>query len=197
MAHPRPVLLLDVMGTLCHDPFYEDMPRWFGMTLEELLAAKHPTAWIEFELGQLSEEEFLARFFADGRDYDRIGFAEFTASRYRWLDGMEELVRDLAQAGHALHALSNYPTWYHRIEERLGVARFVKWSFVSCDTGVRKPDPQAWRRAVRELGVAPADCLFVDDRKRNCTAARALGIPTVRFASAEALRGELAERGLL
>ena len=26
----QPVLLLDVMGTLVRDPFYDDMPRFFG-----------------------------------------------------------------------------------------------------------------------------------------------------------------------
>jgi hypothetical protein len=39
----QPVLLLDVMDTIVTDPFFEHMPRFFGMTFKELLAAKHPT----------------------------------------------------------------------------------------------------------------------------------------------------------
>ncbi len=43
------------------------------MTMKELLAAKHPTAWIEFECGQLTEEDLIKKFFADGRDFDIQG----------------------------------------------------------------------------------------------------------------------------
>lgn len=39
----QPVLLLDVMDTIVHDPFFEHMPRFFNMTFKELLASKHPT----------------------------------------------------------------------------------------------------------------------------------------------------------
>lgn len=42
-----PVLLLDVMDTVVYDPFFHDMPRFFGLSFKELLAAKHPTAWIQ------------------------------------------------------------------------------------------------------------------------------------------------------
>jgi hypothetical protein len=41
------VLLFDIMSTLVLDPFYQEMPRFFGMTFEELLANKHPTAWVQ------------------------------------------------------------------------------------------------------------------------------------------------------
>lgn len=30
-----------------YDPFFHDMPRFFGCTFKELLAAKHPTAWLQ------------------------------------------------------------------------------------------------------------------------------------------------------
>ncbi len=119
------------------------------------------------------------------------------ANAYRWLEGMEELVADLRRAGASLHALSNYSPWYRLIEERLAVSRYVAWSFVSCDTGVRKPDPQAYLGPARALGVDPADCVFVDDREANCRAARAVGMDAIRFRGAGDLRTELERRGLL
>ena len=54
------------MGTLVHDPFFVEMPKFFGMTFDAMLEAKHPSAWVEFELGECSEEAFLESFFADG-----------------------------------------------------------------------------------------------------------------------------------
>lgn len=193
----RPVLLLDVMDTLVHEPFFAEMPGFFGLSLEELLVQKHPTAWIDFELGQLGEEEFLTRFFRDGRAFDHAAFRRMLEASYRWLPGMETLVRRLAAAGHSLHALSNYPAWYLRIEERLGLSRYLAWSFVSCRTGVRKPDPRAFRGAAQALGRAPGECLLIDDRGPNCEAARAVGMQAVHFTGAEELGRELARRGLL
>lgn len=50
-----PVLLFDIMDTLVRDPFYQDVPAFFGMSLKELIDIKHPTAWIEFEKGLIDE----------------------------------------------------------------------------------------------------------------------------------------------
>ena len=197
LSERRPIVLFDVMDTLVHEPFFAEMPAFFGLSLEELQAAKHPTAWIEFELGQLSEEQFLARFFHDGRAFDCAAFLATVRASYRWLPGMEELLAALAARGHALHALSNYPEWYGMIVERLTLSRFLAWSFVSCRTGVRKPDPRAFLGAAASLGVAPGECLFIDDRERNCAAARALGMPALRFTAAQDLAAELARLGLL
>lgn len=193
----RPILLFDVMDTLVHEPFYREIPAFFGLSLEELIAEKHPAAWVEFELGRLSEAQFLASFFRDGRDFDRIGFVRAVRAAYRWLPGMEPLLGALAARGYAIHALSNYPEWYRLIDERLALSRFLEWSFVSCRTGVRKPDARAFVDAAATLGVEPAQCLFVDDREANCAAARAQGMEAIRFGGAEALETELARRGLL
>jgi HAD superfamily hydrolase (TIGR01509 family) len=192
-----PVLLFDVMDTLVHEPFHREMPAFFGLTLEELVAAKHPTAWIDFELGRLSEEEFLRGFFRDGRAFDPRAFLDCVEAAYRFLPGMEALLGELAARGHVIHALSNYPVWYRRIEERLRLSRFLRWSFVSCDTGVRKPDARAFLGPVTTLGVAPHACLFVDDRPANCAAARAAGLQALDFSGAGPLRRELVQRGLL
>ncbi|HJK90756.1 MAG TPA: HAD family phosphatase [Polyangiaceae bacterium LLY-WYZ-15_(1-7)] len=197
MAKPSPVLLLDVMGTLVHDPFHEDMPRFFGMSLEELLEAKHPDAWLRFERGEMSSEDFLAIFFADGRPYDVEGFVRMVRDAYAFLPGVEPLLRELRAAGVPMHALSNYPTWYRWIDAKLDLGRYLEWSFVSCHTGVRKPDPRAYTGAAERLGVPPERCLFVDDRESNVRAAREVGMGALRFEGADALEQALVERGLL
>ncbi|MFT7485746.1 MAG: FMN phosphatase YigB (HAD superfamily) [Candidatus Paceibacteria bacterium] len=191
------VLLFDVMSTLIYDPFLVEMPRFFGMSMDELLAAKDPTAWQTFELGDISEEQFLKRFFADGRTFDQAGFKACVFEAYRWLDGMQELTLELKDAGHQLHTLSNYPSWYQQIEARLELSRNVEWSFVSCEIGVRKPDPRAFSIPLDELGVDAKDCLFVDDQLLNCEAASREGMHAIHFRDGETLRGELVALGLL
>jgi len=202
MARPsssrkRPVLLFDVMGTLVYDPFYREVPAFFGTDLGTLIAEKHPRAWLEFELGNIDEAELERIFFADGRSYDHDGMKAAMQEAYAWLPGMEELLAGLAGAGLEMHALSNYPEWWRLIEEKLTLSRFLEWSFVSCDLRVRKPHPDAYRKPVAALGVAPGDCLFVDDREENVTAARQEGLDAVLFEDSRQLLGELERRGIL
>ncbi|MSR61524.1 MAG: hypothetical protein EXS08_03625 [Planctomycetes bacterium] len=193
----RPVLLFDVMDTLVYEPFHREMPAFFGLSFDELMAAKHPLAWVEFELGHLSEEGFLRTFFRDGRVFDHAAFKRVVIEAYRWLPGMDALLGELAAQGERIHALSNYPFWYREIEARLGLSRYLAWSFVSCDTGVRKPDERAFTGPAERLGVEPGACLLIDDRESNCAAARRTGMDAVCFTGASDLALELARRGLL
>lgn len=192
------VILWDLMDTLVSDPFFTHVPGFFGMQFEEMLAAKHPTAWREFEVGAIDEATLFARFFIDGRPIDGPGLKRCMGENTQWLEGMESLLAELARTGREMHLLSNYAPWYRMSFERLGIGRYVEPTFVSCHTGVRKPDPESYLGPCQKLGVSPAECLFVDDRELNCAGARQAGLDAVRFTgNAGALRAELVRRGLL
>ena len=75
--------------------------------LEELLEVKHPTAWVDFELGRIGGQEMLEQFFQDRRRYDHHGFERCVRRAYRYLDGMEELLEELAGAGRRPRAQSH------------------------------------------------------------------------------------------
>lgn len=52
----------------------------------------------------------------------------------------------------------------------------------SCTEGVRKPDPEIYRRACRSLGVDPTDCLYVGDGgSRELTGAENVGMHPVLY----------------
>ncbi|MDY7095861.1 MAG: HAD-IA family hydrolase [Acidobacteriota bacterium] len=191
------VLLLDVMGTLVHDPSYREGLDFLGLSLEEFLAAADREAWGAFERGEIDEEAYFRRMFMDRRPVDGDGLRQALVDGYRWLDGMEELVMELSAAGVKMHALSNYPRWYRRIEDKLRLSRYLRWSFVSCETGRRKPSPEVYLDAAATLGVATSDCLFVDDREKNCAGARGTGMRVWRFEGVEGLREELRRQAVL
>lgn len=193
----QPVLLLDVMSTLVHEPFLHEVPAFLGRSLAELRHELSIEAWHDFEKGHIDEATFAQRFFRDGRAWDYAGLVAMLRGAYRYLDGIEPLLADLRAAGRPMHALSNYPVWYQLIEDAVGLSRYVAWTFVSCRTGVRKPDAAAYTGAAAALGVAPADCIFVDDRQDNCDAARAVGMDTIVFESSVALRRALHSRNLV
>jgi hypothetical protein len=47
---------------------------------QELLAAKHPTAWVEFEKDQITQQQLFDKFFADGRQFDGQALIEHMVS---------------------------------------------------------------------------------------------------------------------
>lgn len=47
---------------------------------------------------------------------------------------------------------------------------------LSCDHGIRKPDPAIFRLVLDKLGVRAERCLFVDDGEENLAAAHRMGI---------------------
>lgn len=185
------------MGTLVHDPFFRDMPAFFGTTLEALIPQLRQGTWVDFELGHIDQRTLFARFFHDGRSFDHAAFVEHVRGSYRWLEGVEALLEDLQARGVTMHVLSNYPIWWKMIEERLALSRYLPWTFVSCRTGVRKPSPDSYLGPARALGVEPRQCVLIDDRASNCEAAMNVGMPAIHRTTMSALRAALEARGVL
>lgn len=182
------VWVFDLMDTLVRDPFYVQMPIFHGISHQELLASSSLEAWIDFECGRISEEEYSARAFLDGRRYDYVALRNCLYESYEWLPGMEELVHSLSSSGERICVLSNYPSWFELIEAKLGVRRYFSGVFVSYQLGVRKPDAAAYHRVLHALGAAAEHCIFVDDRLSNCEAAASIGMATHHFLDAPGLR---------
>lgn len=187
----KPCILFDVMSTLVRDPFYEDVCAFFSMSLDDLLEQKSRKAWTQFEYGITDEATLFKGFFEDGRSIDGIGLRKVVEDGFELLPGIEALLDELKATHVEMYALSNYPTWYHMIENKLRLSRWLKWSFVSCDTGYRKPDPAAYNHACDTLARRPGEVIFVDDKERNTSAAEALGLHSILFESAEQLRHRL------
>ncbi|XP_027927038.1 flavin mononucleotide hydrolase 1, chloroplatic [Vigna unguiculata] len=191
-----PVLLFDIMDTLVRDPFYQDVPAFFGMSLKELIDIKHPTAWIEFEKGLIDEMELARKFFKDGRDFDLEGLKTCMRSGYSYIEGIEPLLLSLKKNNYEMHAFTNYPIWYQLIEDKLELSKYLSWTFCSCTFGKRKPDTEFYNEVVRHLNVDPTNCIFVDDRQTNVEAATEVGIRGLHFKNVNLLCEKLSLMGI-
>ena len=150
------------------------------------------------EAAELSEAEHFATYFSDRRPVDGNRVREYLIQRYEWLPGMKELCTELQSAGVPLAAMSNYPApWAPLVEDAVGLSQLVPWAFVSGDFGLRKPSPEAYLAALKAVGREAGEVVFVDDSQTNVDAAQALGITSIRFESAAALRPELQRTGVL
>jgi putative hydrolase of the HAD superfamily len=109
-----------------------------------------------------------------------------------------DVIHDLVRAGVPVAVLSNAP-----LPIAVAVTR-QEWAgvfdgrlFFSAHLGASKPSPEIFRRVAAELGTAPAEILFVDDRADNVAAAKAVGLRTLLFTDAAELRNDLRSLGLL
>ena len=61
----------------------------------------------------------------------------------------------------------------------------------SAEEGVRKPDPEIYRRALSRLDVAPQEAVFCDDRLPNVDGARRIGMHAFQFSNTHQTREEI------
>jgi FMN hydrolase / 5-amino-6-(5-phospho-D-ribitylamino)uracil phosphatase len=179
----------DVMSTLIYDPFLIDVPKELNQDLRTFLSDKDRYAWIDFELGNIDEAEFARRFSADGTQ--AYTMRDIIWNRYRWLDGMQELLLSLRAQGHTICTLSNYPSWYHELDRRVQLSNYVDHHFVSYKLRARKPSPEAYTIPLKTMKCTPEHAIFIDDRPENCEAAQRLGIRAIQFHNAPQLKEEL------
>lgn len=98
---------------------------------------------------------------------------------YMPMPGMSELLRDLAVQGRALGVISNWPPSLPRLLEYHGLGPF---GVVACSGALRttKPDPDIFRWALAEAGVAPGECWYVgNEAATDYGPAEALGMRAI------------------
>jgi epoxide hydrolase-like predicted phosphatase len=62
---------------------------------------------------------------------------------------------------------------------------------ISGDVGMHKPQPEIFLLGAERAGVAPEECVFVDDLRENCVGAEAVGMTAVLHRGADTTLPEL------
>jgi putative hydrolase of the HAD superfamily len=158
-------------------------------------------AWARFERGELDEAGFRAAFEAEAAALGhRVDAARVLAAlRGELRPTMVGAVRRLRAAGLPLALLSNNVAPMQRtgvLGELLALFDVV---VESSTEGVRKPEPEIYRRTLARLSeavgrpVAATDCAYLDDLGINLKPARALGMHTIKVVEPAAAVAELAD----
>ncbi|MEA2246994.1 MAG: putative hydrolase of the superfamily [Solirubrobacteraceae bacterium] len=141
----------------------------------------------ELECGRMTEAVFLERLMAQlredvGRDVALHAFSEQFFGHLRLNEELLSYLTELRDRGYRLALLTNnVREWEPRWRAMLPVDELFELVVDSAFEGMRKPDPAIYELTCERLGVAPEECLFVDDFERNCAAAEALGMRAVWF----------------
>ncbi|MEO7178775.1 MAG: HAD family phosphatase [Allosphingosinicella sp.] len=170
-------VLADALTRLGHPTSLDQaVDRYIGLNWRDTVAI------IEAEIGRP-----LPTGFRDGtREAFRLRLDEVTAVAgvADFLDSLPPLPKAVA---------SSSPThWLQSALDRFGLARHFEGRLFSAAEHVArgKPHPDIYLYAARELGVAPADTLVLEDTAPGVRAAKAAGMTVVGLCAGRHCRGD-------
>jgi 2-haloacid dehalogenase len=156
-----------------------------------------------------NEEQDAGRTLAEGTELLVQQFPEheenIRAFYGRWeemlggaIDGTVDIFKQMKDSGrYKIYALTNWSTETFEIAKaRYDFLNWFDGMVVSGEEKTRKPFPKFYQILLNRYQVKPQEAVFIDDNYRNVVAAEQLGINSIHFTSAEALKSALAEMGV-
>lgn len=166
------------------------MGNWLGDegALEARLNPVHALERGEMEVPHFEQRlaEELSR--RGGRPIEAQGLLQRMFDHFEHAHDMTGLVRRAHDRGLVTGLLSN--SWGDHYPEHLWDGMFDA-VVISGQVGMRKPEERIFRYTFDLMGLAPEDCVFVDDLAHNIRAGAQLGMPGVLHVSYEQTLGEL------
>ena len=200
-------VLWDFGGVILTSPFeafnrYEEeagLPKDFIRGLN----TRNPdsNAWAKMERSEVSLEDFVSLFEQEARQqgYTLDGWRILQALSGDIRPQMVEALRRCKAAFRVACITNNMksgegPAMTRSPERAKAVAEVMalfEHVIESSKLGMRKPDPRIYRHACDLLGVAPEDCVYLDDLGINLKPARALGMRTIKVGDPDLAIAEL------
>jgi putative hydrolase of the HAD superfamily len=131
---------------------------------------------IELECGRMAEEEFERRL-AGMLEVAPEGLIDRMFAGSGPDPAMRSAVAAARRAGVRTGLISNSWVDRHYAPELLG--ELFDGVVISAREGTRKPDPRMYELGAERIGVAPGQCVYVDDLPFNLKPAAELGMATV------------------
>ncbi len=141
------------------------------------------------ETGQLSDDQFGERFGELLEIEDRTGLVERLFGGIQPDERMLTAVRRVRAEGIRTGLISN--SMGSGIYDRVSFPELFDGVVISGEVGMHKPQPEIFMLGAERAGVAPADCVFVDDLRENCAGAEAVGMTAVLHRGADGTLPEL------
>lgn len=189
----------NVLVKVDHLRFCRRLAPWAGMSPEAVYAAVFQTGMEPgYDTGRLSSREFhrlLEAHFHLDLPYSR--FIELWTEIFDPLEDMEEVAARLAQR-YPLYLVSNTnPLHFSYIETHFaGLLRHFRAFILSFRVGSRKPEAGIFQALIRQIGLPPAQILFIDDKMDFVAAARTHGLVAWPFVSPREFQEKLSAEAL-
>ena len=166
----------------------------------EEVEARHLSVFAAWERDEIGLDAYLDEtVFYRPRGFSRDEFVNFILSQSKPLpDSALSILREVATSHKCMvGALNNEAraTNDYRFS-KYGLRDYFDVALSSCYVGMRKPEPDIFRRTLDIFGRPAQRVLFIDDRRENTDAAAAAGMKTICYQGSEALRREFENLGV-
>jgi epoxide hydrolase-like predicted phosphatase len=137
------------------------------------------------ERAELSDEGFSQRMgeLLGLPEERRAGLVTRMFGHLRPDEAMLEAVRRARSQGIRTGLISN--SMGGDLYDRSSFPELFDGVVISGDEGIHKPQPKIYELCCERVGLAPGECVFVDDLRENCTGAEAVGMTAVLHRGAE------------
>ncbi|MCS7461071.1 HAD family hydrolase [Paenibacillus doosanensis] len=152
----------------------EELESYVGMTNPDMWSRVKEKHNLEASLEELIEWQV------------QMKLNELQQSAEGPIDGVPELLGLLKDRRIAVGLASSSPkSFILAVLDKLGIAEYFSAVVSGEEVGKGKPAPDVYLRAAALLGVAPTDCVAVEDSRHGVRAAQAAGMKCIGFQNAD------------
>lgn len=170
-------VILDMYGVILKETGDGFVP-YVQQTFPNLKPEDIWTPWDKADVGEVSSLEV----------FEAIGYkGDLEKIEKEYLDTIEidetfyEFASEITKK-HKLALISNDSSrWSKYLREKFDINKYFDVISVSGDLKIKKPDERIYQLTLEKLGCAASECVYVDDRRYNLSAAQGLGIDTILF----------------
>lgn len=179
-------LLLDYGGVVSEggagNKFTVQFSNFFGFD-EEKGYRLLQLGWDDFTKGRISEDEFWLRVEADiGRvlPANKSDVWQFYSDQLVQYKPMITLIKKLKAKNIRIGVLSNIIPPSEKYLRSHGCYDIFDFEVLSCKAGLRKPEPEIYRKSLQKIPeFFKQEVLFIDDKPRNIPPAQNVGMQTL------------------
>ena len=146
-----------------------------------------------YERGEINVSSFVDIFSAEFNiaDDKETFCKNYESLVLHEIEGVESMIKYWSKR-YPLYALSNNnPLLWNGIQRCCTILDCFSGVFLSHETGLLKPEAEAFKSALNAIGCRPEEAIFIDDNPECISAARQLEIWSVQFDNTETVTKEI------
>lgn len=191
-------IIFDFAGVVSFRNFFpvvaENLSRKYGIS-EPDIEQRLRTRGTRYILGKESAEEFWQKV-CEGLDIPYQGFLEIFSSSYEINPEIVSFIKQLKPKYQVLLHSDNFNALSQTLRKDPGLEGLFEKMYFSDEIHLIKEDEASFRHVLQDVGKKPEECIFIDDKEKNLTAPRNIGMQTLLFKNIDSLKEELGRLGV-
>lgn len=118
-------------------------------------------------------------------------------SGYELIEGTKDIILELAKKYKVYYLSDNVRERVDRINNKYNFLEWFEDGIFSHEVGVRKPNPEIYKYALKKARVNPNEAVLIDDKQSALEPAQEIGITSILFETPEQLRKKLTKIGII